>query len=151
MAVAPTPDGVEEYCPNCGSWVFFTHFNTATGWCTDCSPLPIPEQSCTTCGGVSEGGRNTCRACRREEWLERHIDEIELFVVTKGYSISYARQLVAKLNQPLCYGCGKPIKGGSYKSLFCKLDKRCHSMYNKYKRLLRTGKSQAEALREVIQ
>lgn len=142
----------EEYCPNCGSWVFFAHFNHVTGWCVACSlNSPEIEHVCTACGGVCDKGRSTCRTCRREQWLEQHEDDIELLVVTKNYSVSYARQVVADLTRPLCYCCGRPIKGGNQKSLFCKFDKRCHSMYNRYRRLVNKGKTEIEALREVIQ
>jgi hypothetical protein len=98
-----------------------------------------------------ESGRSTCRACRREDWLVRYADEIELLVVTKGYTVARARDYLSRSTHPLCYNCGKPIKGGSHKSLFCKLDKRCHSMYNRYRRLVRSGMTEIQALREVLQ
>lgn len=90
-----------------------------------------------------------CRHCRQEAWLDIHADELELLVVTKGYSVSYAREVIARLVRPVCKKCRKPIKGGAPGSLFCKSNKRCHAAYNKYRRLVRSGVSHDDALREV--
>lgn len=148
VAVPSLIEQDDNYCPNCGDWYFDSEFNHDEGWCNSC--LNSRRQVCTRCSQPTDGYRTTCQACRLEMWYEKYADEVELLIVTKGYSVSLARQVVSNMVRPICQCCKKPIKGGTPgESLFCKSNKKCHSMYNRYRRLLRKGKSPIEALREV--
>ena len=142
VAVLPQSDAFvddnEQYCPSCGNWVTSDEFNGETGWCIECSPV---SPLCANCGVVlRDQTRTMCHACRTELWLERHSDDLELLIVTKSYSVTQARIAVTKMVRPICHCCGKPIKGGTPgESMFCKSNKKCHSMYGRYRRLLKRG------------
>ncbi len=134
-AALTSPD--EEYCPNCGSWVVYLHFNYTSGWCNDCSPH---EPQCIHCGGVLQSThRTTCSSCRQELWLARHADEIEFLVVCKGYTVAQAKIQIAKMIRPICQACFKPILGGKDGALFHKNKPKCHSAYVRYKKLVKQG------------
>lgn len=137
----------EEYCPSCGSWVEPSEYNSETGFCITCSPVSLTPE-CVRCGGaMKDASRTTCHTCRQELWLERYSDELEYFIVVKGYSLTMARVTVTKMIRPVCQCCGKQIKGGTPgESLFCKSNRKCHSMYGKYRRLLSKGLTNEEAL-----
>ena len=143
-------DALEEYCPSCGEWVSFLAFNHEAGWCIACSGTYDPTPRCTKCGGkIDEAhGRTMCHACRQEVWLDQHADDLEFLVVTKGYSISVARETIAKLVRPRCLWCGKPIKGAHRGALFHKAKsfKGCRSASLKFKRLTKQGLTSEQAL-----
>jgi hypothetical protein len=92
VAVAP----LEEYCPSCGGWVSYLHFDHESGWCKQCVGLNDDQARCTRCGTVlpANHGRSTCHTCRQERWLERYMDELEYLVVAKGYSVHQARMAI---------------------------------------------------------
>ena len=139
-----------DICPNCGD---FADLDDFTGWCADCSPQVARNSiPCNTCGEPVpiSYGTTICSKCKREQWLGKYTDDIEFLMAYKGYSFSKARTYVAKIVQPICKCCGRPVKGGTPgETLFCKSNPRCHRRYRQYKRLLKSGLSQEEALREV--
>lgn len=89
-----------------------------------------------------------CHTCRRERWLERHMDELEYLVVAKGYSVHQAQLAITKMVRPICRACDKPIKGGREGALFHKgnENKACHAAYARYVRLIKSGLTEREAL-----
>lgn len=136
----------EEYCPNCGGWFDPTHFNFDTGWCRECSSR-IERQPRCKCGVVlTDATRSTCPTCRQEQWYEVHADELEYVMLVKGYSLYQAKLYIARITRPICQCCHKPIKGARAGRLFCKQNKKCHSMYGKYRRLRKRGLSDIAAL-----
>ena len=147
------PETAEEYCPSCGFWVSYLNFDYDTGWCRPCTGSTNLQPQCTQCGTVlQEGhGRTTCPSCRQENWLAKHADEIEYLVVVKGYTVSYARQLLIELSRPICQCCGKPIKGAAAvgrwgETLFCRKTKACRSAYPRYRKLLSQNLTTEQAL-----
>ena len=150
MALAPTViSELEHYCPNCGDWFSFLHFDFEEGWCIECSlDIDHPPQ-CIHCGSVltkHDIHRSTCHICRREAWLELHSDELEFLIVVKGYKKADAFKTLIRLLRPICNSCGKPIKGAKSDALFCKVNKRCRSAYNKYRKITKSGLTPAQAL-----
>lgn len=146
VAVGP----LEEYCPSCGDWVSYLHFNHAEGWCNQCVGSNDDQPRCSACGGVlpANHGRSMCHNCRRERWLSKHLDEVEYLVVAKGYSVHQAQLIVVRLIRPVCVACNKPIKGGREGTLFHKSNenKSCHAAYARYVRLRKSGLSELDAL-----
>lgn len=147
MSVA---DALEEFCPECGSWVSYLVFNYDIGWCHTCVGETATGPRCTRCGrDLPPGhGRTTCTNCRHEQWLSRHIDELEFLVVVKGYSVSQARLTIVDMVRPICQYCRKPIKGAHEGALFHKnqQNRACHSAYMKFARHRKQGLSVEEAL-----
>lgn len=146
VAVAP----LEEYCPSCGGWVSYLHFDHESGWCRQCVGSNDDQARCTRCGSVLpvNHGRSTCHNCRQERWLERYMDDLEYLVVAKGYSVHQARMAIVKMVRPICHACHRPIKGGREGALFHKSNenKSCHAAYARYVRLVKSGLTQAQAL-----
>lgn len=113
----------------------------------ECSPKE--SNACTHCGNVrTDLSRTTCGSCRRELWLQRHADEIELLVIVKGYSVYQAQQTVVKIVRPICIACGRVIKGGQEGVLFHgrNQSKQCYAAYRKFKQLQNQGLTTDEAL-----
>jgi len=69
-----------------------------------------------------------CKSCSQEAWYEKHGDELEYLMVTKGYTVKW---------------------GTPGETLFCKSNKRCHSAYNKYRRLIRKGATPSAAMKQL--
>jgi hypothetical protein len=139
---------LEEFCPLCGGWVSASTFNYNKGFCVECT-TSISEPGCTRCGEPVQQ-RTMCKSCTMEVWYERHGDEVEFLVVTKGYSVAQAREIVRKMIRPTCNCCGSVIQWGTPgETLFCKANKRCHAMYGKYKRLVRKGMSPSAAMTQL--
>lgn len=147
MEAAPSPLADDYHCPNCGGWFSEVEFDHNEGWCRGCAHSNIP--SCRRCG--RNGHYPICKPCRHEIWYERHADEVELLVVTKGYSVSYARKVIVDMVRPICVSCKKPIKGGTPgESLFCS-ETKCRGLRFKFRRLLKRGFTPEDAIREVTQ
>ena len=141
----------EEYCPNCGGWFDSLEYNYDVGWCNACSQQIDRRPKCSHCGVALQPHhqRSMCRTCRQEQWYTTHADELEFFMVVKGYSLYQARQHIARITRPVCQSCRKPIKGAAPSALFCKQNKQCRSHYGKFRRLLKQGLSRVEALDKV--
>lgn len=91
-----------------------------------------------------------CKSCREEIWLIKHGDEVEYLMVTKGYTVTQARVAVTEMIRPICQCCGHVIKFGTPgETLFCKSNRTCHSVYNKYKRLVKKGATPGAALAQL--
>ena len=91
-----------------------------------------------------------CKSCSQEAWYEKHGDELEYLMVTKGYTVAQARAVIQKMVRPICNCCGSVIKWGTPgETLFCKSNKRCHSAYNKYRRLIRKGATPSAAMKQL--
>jgi len=139
---ATLPLSQEEFCPRCGDWVSASEFNYNEGFCLACSLV----QGCTRCGGPVHQ-RTMCKPCSQEAWYEKHGDEVEYLVVTKGYTVAQARQTIQKMVRPICNCCDSVIRWGTPgETLFCKSNKRCHSARNRYNRLISKGATPSEAL-----
>lgn len=149
MEAAHTLQSDDNYCPNCGDWFIDQAFDFNEGWCRGCASSLRAAPTCSRCGRDTDGSRTMCEPCRKESWLERNADDVELLVVTKGYSVYFAIKTVSIMVRPVCQCCHKPIVGGSPSALFCKVDKRCRVMYNRYRQLRRKGYTKVEAVREV--
>lgn len=142
---------LQEFCPSCGEDVNPLHFNYNTGWCNECTGTIDRQPRCTHCGDVlPDVHRTTCPTCRQERWLQQHADELEYLVVAKGYTLSHARLVLAKMVRPICKHCGKPIAGAKDGALFHKDRKPCHSQYNKFRRLRKKGYSVESALAALV-
>lgn len=137
-----------DFCPCCGSWA--DDFDEITGWCRECSPQQEPR--CSVCGEHTRlYGSTVCLACKNENWLTAHSDDLEFLIVYKGYSFSRARLTVTNMIRPVCKCCGEPVKGGKPGvTLFCRTKEKCKAAYRKYRRLRNAGKAHDDALREVI-
>jgi hypothetical protein len=139
-------EALEEYCPSCGAWVSYLAFNHTTGWCIGCSPI---TNGCARCGKeLQDRTRTTCAECRREQWLQRHADELEFLIIVKGYSFYQSQLLIIRMTRPICNACGRPIVGGHNGVLFHgrNQSKSCYAAYRKFKRLLNQGLTHDEAL-----
>lgn len=145
IPLVAVPDSLEDYCPSCGQWVSYLAFDHDEGWCNACVGESGPR--CTSCGGPLDAshGRTTCHACRVEAWLTAHADELEWFVVVKGYTLGQARSAVSSMIRPICQLCHRPIKGAKAGALFHKTG-RCRAAYQQFKRLQRQGLSSQDAL-----
>ncbi len=110
---------MNDFCPSCGRWT--DALDWVTGWCAECSPPPASNPTQTS-------------AQFQEEWLEKHADEIEAWMVA-GNGLSKAKRLVATYNVPLCHCCGNPIKGGKDNHLFCTTTTACRSSQRRYRTL----------------
>lgn len=138
---------LDEFCSNCGEWVYYLNFNYESGWCTECTQDSVTHPTCVRCGcALAHRHRSTCHTCRQELWLERHADELEFLMIVKGYSLVRAREVIAKMVRPICQCCGKPIVGAREGALFCKRNKQCHAMYLKFVRLRKSGLTASVAL-----
>lgn len=133
-------------CPSCGDW--FNYLNEQSGWCASCTIAADPlKRSCTNCGGLflKTAHFYKCWACRKEEYLERHADQIELYLQW-GYSFTAALKQVADDLRPNCHSCGQPIKGGREDTKFCQKTKQCRKQALSYQRLKSQGLSPDVAL-----
>lgn len=143
-------ESLDEFCTSCGEWVSMLMFDYETGWCVGCSRSDDSQPRCSRCGGVLEPshGRTTCHSCRQELWLLAHGDDLEFLIVVKGYSVSYAREVIVKMTRPICQWCRRPIKGAHSGAMFHKGNnyKACRSASLKFKRLLNKGLTIEEAL-----
>jgi hypothetical protein len=112
---------MEEFCPNCGTWV--KELNDETGWCQTCHPVSVAAAKAKT-----------------ERWLAANADAIEEYEA-QGHSFTRAKQLVRNDNRPNCLSCGKPIKGGrsgkvgSYRALVCTTTVQCRKTQRRYRTL----------------
>jgi hypothetical protein len=142
---------LEELCTNCGGWVHYLAYNYDVGWCNECAG-EAGQPTCTRCGNtLPHLHRSTCNACRQELWLLKYADELEFLIVTKGYTVHKAREVITSMVRPICRCCGKPITGAREGALFCKQDRTCHRAYNKFKRLQRAGLTIEQALAKIAE
>jgi hypothetical protein len=126
-----------DFCPNCGH-----HANLVeeTGWCPQCTVHHYPDLKLCTCGAFFKRNAQAdkCWPCRKEEWLEKHADEVEEYLLA-GFSLESAKKKVADDIRPICHSCEEPIKGGGRDVLFCNKKPECIKASNSYSALKATG------------
>lgn len=118
-------------CPNCGRWE--DTLNEYTGFCQRCSP-----NYCTKCGRVftpDNSSRIICPACRRNNWFEKHADDLEL-LLAGDFTLPTAIEIIAFNNRPRCTACGDFIKmGRPGESFFCTNHPECIVAKRRYRTL----------------
>lgn len=128
-----------DYCPSCGGWD--KSIVETTGWCVACSLAHHPDLLyCRRCGDPYPRNKNGlyCSPCKDRNWLEQHIDEVEIYMV-QGYKFSVAKRLVAQNIRPTCVVCKQQIRGGPRTALFCSRTINCIDGRKKYHILIRKG------------
>lgn len=123
----------QDYCPSCGKFV--DELDDASGWCFECSGTG--ETRCIACGEKfrkDQPHRKLCHGCRDERWLERHANELEVYLEF-GARISFAKREVYKQNRPVCIACGNPIKGAADGTIFCTRTIDCKRWQRRYRTL----------------
>jgi hypothetical protein len=126
-----------SYCPSCGG---DSRLVESTGWCPSCTLATDPLLRLCSCGQFfsRKAHRSKCWDCRREEWLTRHADEIEKYMLT-GLTASKAVKRVQKDIRPVCHKCGNAIKGGKQGDRFCRTNDGCEKASDNYSALRKTG------------
>lgn len=140
----------EHYCPSCGEWV--NSLNENTGWCVNCTPTHHPDsRSCPTCGVVIPIHHNhrLCSQCKAEEWLAKHADSIELYMMV-GWSFAAAKRQVINDIRPNCVICDTPISGGNADALFCTAQKECRTAQRRYRLYREKGMTKEQAVEAAI-
>jgi hypothetical protein len=132
-------DVIIDYCPACGKWD--QQINEYTGWCLSCTLGYHPDKlMCKRCGDLFPRNKNGlyCSPCKDRNWLEQHIDEVEIYML-RGYAFSVAKKIVAASIRPTCVVCSNPIKGGKPNALFCRNTEQCRTIGQKYRTLVGKG------------
>lgn len=134
-------------CASCGHFV--DALDGETGWCYECSGRHISR--CMACNEEflkDQPHRKLCAGCRDERWLERHADELEVYL-SYGARISFAKREVYKQNRPVCIACGNPIKGAADGATFCKRTMECRRWRRRYRTLKEKLHDSKQALSQV--
>lgn len=142
-------DYTQDVCPNCGDYA--DALVERTGWCISCTQSL--GNCCIYCRTeVPENhGRQICWDCKKEQWLARYANLIELVMLT-GVKFSKACLMVQDAIRPICVVCGGQIKGGTPgESLFCSNTERCVKVRNKYRRLINNGLAPNLAIIQAVQ
>ena len=137
----------DELCPQCGNFV--DELDDETGWCFECSGTS--EARCLACSRPfikDQSHRKLCPACREERWLQRHADELEMYL-SYGARISFARRQIYYENRPICIACSNPIKGAADGAIFCTRTIECRRWRRRYRTLREKYGDQKKALAEV--
>lgn len=126
-----------EFCPSCGENARLVE---STGWCPTCTLATDPNLRLCSCGQFfsRKAHRSKCWDCRREEWLTRHADAIEVYMLG-GLSLSKSIKQVQKDIRPVCQRCKNPIKGGKAGDRFCRTNEKCEKASDNYSALRKTG------------
>lgn len=126
-----------SFCPSCGEDARLVQ---STGWCPTCTLATEPGTLLCACGAFfnKKAHRSKCWDCRREDWLTKHADEIEHYII-RGLSVSAAIKQVQKDIRPACKMCKEPIKGGKEGDRFCRTNSKCEKASDSYSALRKTG------------
>jgi hypothetical protein len=135
----------EEFCPSCGHHARLVDY---TGWCPQCTIRIDPSKKiCKTCGDLfpKKAQVSQCWACRKEEWLTKHADEIEKYLIA-GLTVTAAIKKVADDIRPTCVCCGNKIRGGRQDARFCRKNAECEQRADQFTALKASGLSPDVAL-----
>lgn len=126
-----------SYCPSCGKDAKLVE---STGWCPTCTLATDPNLRLCSCGQFfsRKAHRSKCWDCRREEWLSRHADEIEKYLID-GLTLTQSIKMVQRDIRPTCHRCNQPIKGGKQGDRFCRRNDECEKASDNYSALRKSG------------
>lgn len=136
-----------EYCPSCGEFYTTDEFNYTTGWCVSCSSSVDSSKEHAAALGKTPAFNLTSEL---NEWLLRHADHIEHFMLTQQITAEQAVILVRADLRPTCGVCGSQVPHGNTRTIFCSKTTQCRRAKRRYKYLYQTkGLSKAQALAQI--
>jgi len=139
-----------NYCPSCGSWDNTIIPNM--GWCTKCVLEHHPNLNiCARCTTAFPRKNNNkyCKQCMYLNWIEKHIDLIEEYMIV-GYSFTSARYRVMADIRPTCISCGAVITNAKPGSRFCSTNSQCRTYLRRYRKYIQAGVNREEATRKAM-